>query len=97
MTELSQLRLRCRRGMKELDIVLNKYLDEYYTDDLTPEKSAFRSAFQQLLQLEDSVLYAMLLGNTEPENAIQEAILLKLRQQCTKTTEGNEGNEDSIS
>ncbi|MEE9303794.1 MAG: succinate dehydrogenase assembly factor 2 [Thiotrichaceae bacterium] len=84
MTELSQLRLRCRRGMKELDIVLNKYLDESYGQDFTPEKTAFKSAFQELLLLEDPVLYAMLMGHTEPENAIHKAIILKLRQQCTQ-------------
>jgi len=84
MGELSQLRLRCRRGMKELDKVLTKYLDENYEDTFSPEKEAFKSAFRQLLELEDPVLYSLIIGDTPPKNAIQEAVILKMRSHCQK-------------
>lgn len=84
MTELSQLRLRCRRGMRELDIILNQYLDKSYSNEFAIEETAFKSAFRHLLQLEDPVLYAMLLGYTKPENTAQEAVIKKMREHCLK-------------
>jgi antitoxin CptB len=30
MTELSRLRWLCRRGMKELDVVMSRYLEQHY-------------------------------------------------------------------
>jgi len=30
MSKLSQLKWRCRRGVKELDLILNTYLEQYY-------------------------------------------------------------------
>lgn len=80
MSELSQLRLRCRRGMKELDIVLNKYLDRFDSKPYQVEEASIRAAFQELLLLEDSDLYAMLLGHIEPKNTWQAVVLQKLRK-----------------
>jgi len=78
MSELSKLKWHCRRGIKELDIVLNKYLEEHYgqVDDVS--RNAFKTAFKELLDFEDPVLYAMLLGNIEPVNSEQRAVLNKL-------------------
>ncbi|MHB9021475.1 MAG: FAD assembly factor SdhE [Halothiobacillus sp.] len=47
--ELNRLRWRCRRGMWELDITLNRFLDERFAQ-LTP---AQRHEFEQLITLED--------------------------------------------
>ena len=30
MSELSRLKMRCRRGMKELDVVFGVYLERHY-------------------------------------------------------------------
>ncbi|MCP4983899.1 MAG: succinate dehydrogenase assembly factor 2, partial [Gammaproteobacteria bacterium] len=32
MTEISRLRWLCRRGMKELDLVMTGYLENYYNN-----------------------------------------------------------------
>lgn len=88
MTELSQLRWRCRRGVKELDVVLNHYLDTFYrtTNEQGEEvinpalDKAEKTAFKELLDLEDPILYAMLLGNIVPEDAAQQRVLAKLGQ-----------------
>jgi len=71
-TELSRLRWYCHRGMKELDVVLDEYLQNYFQNANQKEQHGFK----ELLQLEDPVLFSMLLGNHEPNNA-QQAIILK--------------------
>ncbi|CAA6810226.1 MAG: Unknown protein [uncultured Thiotrichaceae bacterium] len=79
MSELSHLKWRCRRGTKELDLIMNKYLDEHYADPNSSADEASRGAFKELLNLEDPTLYAMLLGDIEGENAAQIALLQTLR------------------
>ena len=59
--EKSRLRWKCRRGMKELDVLLTKFLDNQY-DGL----GEFRQqAFHALLEMEDPDLYACLLGQQD--------------------------------
>ena len=58
MSEISRLRWLCRRGMKELDLVMTRYLENYYEKVSTEEQAEFR----QLLELQDPDLYALILG-----------------------------------
>ena len=60
--ELGKLRWRCRRGMKELDILLARYLDEHFCAASLPEQGRFR----QLLEAPDPLLYAYCLGSQPP-------------------------------
>jgi antitoxin CptB len=53
-----KLRWRCRRGMKELDILLTRYVDERYGAASAEEQQAF----QRLLEAQDPVIYAYCLG-----------------------------------
>jgi len=53
-----RLRWLCRRGMKELDIVLGGYLDTCYPNASADEKAAFEA----LLQLEDPLIWSWLVG-----------------------------------
>ena len=57
-----QLRWRCRRGMKELDILLERYVARRW-DHAPPEE---RAAFEGLLEAQDPVIYAYCLGSTAP-------------------------------
>jgi antitoxin CptB len=50
--ELNRLRWRCRRGMRELDVLLERYLAERYADATQPR----RAAFERLLELPDPEL-----------------------------------------
>jgi len=76
MSELSKIKWRCRRGVKELDIVLSKYVEEYYKKESTnSNKQALTTAFQELLELEDPVLYALLLGEVEATDKNQKKVL----------------------
>jgi antitoxin CptB len=56
--DLGKLRWRCRRGMKELDVLLERYVDERFGTASAPEQEAFRL----LLEAQDTVLYAYCLG-----------------------------------
>ena len=60
--EAGRLRWRCRRGMKELDILLTRYLDECYGTAGAVEQQAF----QLLLETQDPVIYAYCLGSERP-------------------------------
>jgi antitoxin CptB len=60
--EEGKLRWRCRRGMKELDILLTRYVDERYGAASAEEQQAF----QRLLETQDPVIYAYFLGQEPP-------------------------------
>ena len=60
--EAGKLRWRCRRGMKELDILLTRYVDERYGTASAEEQQAF----QRLLEAQDPLIYAYCLGQERP-------------------------------
>jgi antitoxin CptB len=60
--EEGRLRWRCRRGMKELDILLARYMDERFCSASTQEQEAFKG----LLEIQDPVIYAYCLGQERP-------------------------------
>jgi antitoxin CptB len=57
----ARLRWRCRRGMRELDALLTRYLDQRYAAAASSE----RDAFARLLELPDPDLFGYLVGRTE--------------------------------
>ena len=63
--EMSRLRWRCRRGMKELDVVMTRYLEHRYAE--APEADQVR--FRRLLEMPDPELYRLVLGQDEAEDA----------------------------
>ena len=79
MSNLSKIKWRCRRGVKELDIVLCNYLEKYIESEEVNNK-ALTTAFKELLELEDPVLYAMLLGEVKADSKNQQKVLRRLRQ-----------------
>jgi len=60
--EMNRLRWRCRRGMRELDMIFDRFLSEDYPG-LDP---AGRQAFGRLLEVNDPELYDWVLGRTVP-------------------------------
>ena len=54
----SRLRWRCRRGMLELDLMLNNFIDREY-DELDNEQ---KSLLDQLLDYPDQLLFDLFLG-----------------------------------
>ena len=65
MAELSRLRWLCRRGMKELDVVMSRYLEQCYAS----ASSAEQERFEALLEMPDPDLYDLLLGRSETSDA----------------------------
>jgi len=64
LSEESRLRWQCRRGMRELDELLVRYLDECYPQDSDADKAAFR----EVLELADPVLNGYLLQRQMPSS-----------------------------
>ena len=56
--ELSRLRWRCRRGMRELDMLLLNYVESYYPVAVEAEQAAFC----HLLTMPDPDILALLTG-----------------------------------
>ena len=71
-----RLRWRCRRGMLELDLVLNAFI-ERHLDELEP--SAIE-AFKSLLALPDPELFDHVMGRTEPESIEERELLALMRK-----------------
>ena len=75
MITLAKLRWQCRRGTKELDFLLLRYVDLEYALADTQEKALF----MQLLALEDDQLISLLLGDLVMETAEMKALIKKVR------------------
>jgi antitoxin CptB len=73
-SEIGKLRWRCRRGMKELDLLLTRYVDERYRDATPDEQRAFR----QLLDANDPLLYAYFLGREPPPDPVLSSLLERI-------------------
>jgi antitoxin CptB len=66
LQELGRLRWRCRRGMRELDVLLRGYVDERYAAASSEHQEAFRS----LLEAPDPVIHAYCLGLETPPTPV---------------------------
>ncbi len=60
----ARLTWHCRRGMLELDLILQRFLKQHL-DDLTEKQVV---SFEQLLMAEDPDLYAWFMGYESPVN-----------------------------
>ncbi|MDC1286981.1 succinate dehydrogenase assembly factor 2 [Gammaproteobacteria bacterium] len=76
MSEMSRLRWLCRRGMKELDVVLVRYLEQGYLAASDAEQAQFRS----LLEMPDPDLYNLLLGRDASSDPERMRLLQELRR-----------------
>jgi len=63
--EIKRLRWRCRRGMRELDQLMLRYLDQRFQQAPTKE----RNVFLRLLDSEDDKLWAWFMGREQPGDA----------------------------
>jgi len=75
MQQLARLRWQCRRGTKELDLLLQRYLDSGYLLADDEEKALF----SELLELEDDVLVGVLMGELEVEPGGLKVLVEKIR------------------
>lgn len=73
--DLKRLRWRCRRGMRELDQLLTRYLDHAWPED----SGAQRGVFLELLDCEDDRLWHWFMGHEEPADAQLAALVARIR------------------
>lgn len=69
------LQWRCRRGTKELDVILTRFLDSSY-DSLSDEEL---HEFNELLNTQDTHLWYWLSGQTMPDQISLQKLVLKIR------------------
>ena len=73
---LERARWRCRRGMLELDLVLERFIDRQYAT-LTPSE---RVALERLLDLSDPELLDYCNGAALPDDPELQALVRKIAQ-----------------
>ena len=73
--ERARLRWRCRRGMKELDLVLLRYLEQ----DYEAASPADRAAFARILDLQAPELFGYLVGRAVPTDDHLRHVLARIR------------------
>jgi len=76
MSDIARLRWKCRRGMKELDLLLTGYLDGHYAT----ADAAEQGAFQALLDMQDPELFDYVTGRERPATEEQRRVVDALRR-----------------
>jgi antitoxin CptB len=73
--ELRRLRWRCRRGMRELDQLLGRYLDREWRQS----SAAQRGVFLRLLDTEDDKLWHWFMGNETAADVEVQQLVERIR------------------
>ena len=73
--EFRRLRWRCRRGMRELDQLLGRWLEREWRTSPTHE----REVFLRLLDSEDDRLWKWFLGHARPDDEALDALVQRIR------------------
>ena len=76
MSELSRLRWRCRRGIKEMDLVLQQFLEQTYPN-LSSQQQA---CFEHILDESDLDIMDWILGRSAPEHSDYDELIGLFRQ-----------------
>ncbi|HLU61984.1 MAG TPA: succinate dehydrogenase assembly factor 2 [Gammaproteobacteria bacterium] len=74
MSEQARLKWLCRRGMKELDVLLEHYLEHEYPRADEEERAAFR----ELLECQDPVLWDYVMERDQPGSEVTRNVVRKL-------------------
>ena len=69
-----RLRWRCRRGMRELDVLLMGFMDREYAD----ARPGLQQAFEYLLTLQDPEIQALLAGRLRAEDPVLDELVQRL-------------------
>lgn len=72
---LRRLRWRCRRGMRELDRLLERWLERGWTQSSEDE----RGVFLRLLDCEDDRLWRWFMGFEHPDDAALDLLVQRIR------------------
>ncbi len=72
----SKLRWRCRRGMLELDIIFNDFIEKHYTS----LSEAQKEILNQLLDYPDQLLFDLFLGHMQSSDNSVSDLVQTIRQ-----------------
>ena len=81
--QIGKLRWRCRRGMKELDLLTLSYLEQHYPTAPAEEQQAFA----ELLELQDPLLMSYMVGRETPADATTARVVGVMRTLLNSTDE----------
>jgi len=76
---IGKLNWRCRRGMKELDLLTLGYLERYYPSASVED----RQAFAELLELQDPLLMSYVVGRETPADSATAHVISVMRTLLT--------------
>ncbi len=76
MLSESQLHWRCRRGVRELDVLFTRFVQEHYRTLSDKEKGTF----QEMLEVQDPVIMDWLYGKSEPNTQPMKKLVAFLRE-----------------
>ena len=79
--EIGKLRWRCRRGMKELDLLTLGYLEQHYPTASAEEQQAFAA----LLELQDPLLMSYMVGRETPADGTTARVVAVMRKLLNST------------
>jgi antitoxin CptB len=85
LADVARLRWRCRRGMRELDVLLLRYLDRAWDSASRCE----RDAFARLVDLPDPELLGYLVRRAEPAEDTLRAVVEAIRQLAPRGATGD--------
>lgn len=85
MSEISRFRWRCRRGMREMDLLLQRFVEGNY-DTLT---EAEKAAFEQLLDHPDPDIMNWITGRTDPPDGPVKQVIEIMRRINNTSSSGN--------
>ena len=74
--ELRRIRWRCRRGMRELDQLFERYLDRCWAQDSEDR----RAVFLRLLDCEDDKLWRWFMGYEAAEDVEIASLVQRIRE-----------------
>lgn len=75
MDSIAKLKWQCRRGTKELDFLLARYLDNHFVNADKMEQQLFI----ELLRFQDDTLIWFLLGEQRPKDQALVTLIEKIR------------------
>ncbi|MDX1608713.1 MAG: succinate dehydrogenase assembly factor 2 [Halofilum sp. (in: g-proteobacteria)] len=73
--ERARLRWLCRRGTRELDLLLTDFLEHRWAE----APPSVRAAFERLLTMQDPELYALLTGRAQPDDPELADVIARIR------------------
>ncbi|MES9993351.1 MAG: succinate dehydrogenase assembly factor 2 [Candidatus Thiodiazotropha sp.] len=73
---IERLRWQCRRGMLELDVLLEAFLDQCFADLPAHQKDLF----VQLLEYPDPLIHAWTIGGEPPDDKALMALIANIRK-----------------